>query len=100
MPQGPSSAGSEQPSPALAPCRFQGDIKQSAGDDEIVLRIESGDAGVMGERWHNSLLLAADMDPFALVERAVAAAAAMSGGLRRACQQSLGRGLHEACYSP
>jgi len=45
----------------------------------MVLRIESGDAQVSGERWHNCLLLAADMDPFALVERAVAAAAAMSG---------------------
>jgi hypothetical protein len=60
-------------------CRFQGELKQAAGDDEIVLRIESGDAQVLGQRWQNSLLLAADMDPFALVERAVAAAAAMSG---------------------
>ncbi len=60
-------------------CRLQGQLKHSAGDDEIVLRIESGDAQVSGERWHNCLLLAADMDPFALVERAVAAAAAMSG---------------------
>lgn len=62
-----------------------------------MLRIESGDTGVVGERWNNSLLLAADMDPFALVERAVAAAAAMSGGMQQACQQSSGRGLHEAC---
>lgn len=44
-----------------------------------MLRIESGDAQVLGERFQNALLLAADMDPFALVERAVAAAAAMSG---------------------
>ena len=50
-----------------------------------MLRIESGDAEVTGERWQNSLLLAADMDPFALVERAVAAAAAMSGELQQAC---------------
>ncbi len=59
-----------------------------------MLRIESGDAEVTGERWQNSLLLAADMDPFALVERAVAAAAAMSGwwhhspqilGIKRGC---------------
>ena len=46
----------------------------------MVLRIESGDATVKGEKWANALYLAADMDPFALVERAVAAAAAMSGG--------------------
>ena len=46
-----------------------------------MLRIESGDAQVLGERFQNALLLAADMDPFALVERAVAAAAAMSGTL-------------------
>lgn len=60
-------------------CRFQGELKQTADDDEIVLRIESGDPQVLGQQWRNSLLLAADMDPFALVERAVAAAAAMSG---------------------
>lgn len=60
-------------------CRLNGQLKDAAGDDEMVLRIESGDAKVLGERWQNSLLLAADMDPFALVERAVAAAAAMSG---------------------
>ena len=63
-------------------CRLNGQLKEAAGDDEIVLRIESGDAQVLGERFHNALLLAADMDPFALVERAVAAAAAMSGTSR------------------
>ena len=60
-------------------CRLNGQLKEAAGDDEIVLRIESGDAQVLGERFQNALLLAADMDPFALVERAVAAAAAVSG---------------------
>lgn len=54
-------------------------MKKSAGDDEMVLRIESGDATVMGDKWANALYLAADWDPFALVERAVAAAASMSG---------------------
>lgn len=45
----------------------------------MVLRIESGDSNVVGQKWANALYLAADTDPFALVERAVAAAAAMSG---------------------
>ena len=84
----------------MGTCRLNGQRDQSAGDDELVLRIESGDARVLGEKWSNSLLLAADWEPFALVERAVAAAAALSGALRfqhrkaqRPCQSSfLGEG--------
>jgi hypothetical protein len=48
-------------------------------DDELVLRIESGDARVLGDRWSNTLYLAADWEPFALVDRGVAEAAAISG---------------------
>lgn len=58
---------------------MNGEKDKSAGDDELVLRIESGDARVLGKRWANALYLAADWDPFALVERAVAAAASLSG---------------------
>ena len=66
----------------ICPPRLHGDKDKSAGDEEMVLRIESGDASVVGEKWTNALYLAADSDPFALVERAVAAAAAMSGELQ------------------
>ena len=65
----------------MVACRLNGQRDQCAGDDELVLRVESGDARVLGEKWSNSLLLAADWEPFALVERAVAAAAALSGAL-------------------
>ncbi|EIE27114.1 raffinose synthase [Coccomyxa subellipsoidea C-169] len=61
---------------------LRGPRRCSAADDEMVLRIESGDANVVGQNWANALYLAADSDPFALVERAVAAAAAMSGGAK------------------
>lgn len=47
----------------------------------MVLRIESGDEAVRGDRWAAALLAAAGPDPFALVERAVARAAALSGAL-------------------
>ena len=47
----------------------------------MVLRIESGDEAVRGDRWAAALLAAAGPDPFALVERAVARAAALSGPL-------------------
>jgi hypothetical protein len=47
--------------------------------DGVVLRIESGDESVRGDRWAAALLAAAGPDPFALVERAVARAAALSG---------------------
>ena len=63
----------------LSDYRLHGHKDKSAGDEEMVLRIESGDSSVVGQKWANALYLAADTDPFALVERAVAAAAAMSG---------------------
>ena len=72
--------------PALPARRLHGNKDKSAGNDDLVLRIESGDARVLGERWASSLLIAADPDPFALAERAVAAAAALSGGPARPVQ--------------
>ncbi len=62
-----------------------------------MLRIESGDAQVLGQRWHHSLLLAADMDPFALVEGAVAAAATMSGARAAVCI-SLWRCMYDKAF--
>ncbi len=49
-------------------------------EDTIVLRMESGDDAVLGQRWEHALYLAAGSDPYALVESAVAGAAALSGG--------------------
>lgn len=54
-------------------------------EDDVVLRIESGDAAVRGDRWAAALLAAAGPDPFALVERAVERAAALSGALPSRC---------------
>ena len=47
--------------------------------DDVVLRIDSGDESVRGDRWAAALLAAAGPDPFALVQRAVERAAALSG---------------------
>ncbi len=47
--------------------------------DDVVLRIESGDESVRGDRWAAALLAAAGPNPFALVQRAVERAAALSG---------------------
>ena len=49
-------------------------------EDTIVLRMESGDDAVLGQRWEHALYMAAGSDPYALVESAVAGAAALSGG--------------------
>ncbi|EFN50448.1 hypothetical protein CHLNCDRAFT_143417, partial [Chlorella variabilis] len=46
------------------------------------LRIESGDDAVMADYFDDALLMAAGREPFALVEAAVTAAAALSGGAR------------------
>ena len=45
--------------------------------------MESGDPTVLGSKWENSLYIAAGPDPFMLVEKAVAAAAQLSGGARQ-----------------
>ena len=49
------------------------------GEDTIVLRMESGDDAVLGQRWEHALYIAAGLDPYQLVESAVAGAAALSG---------------------
>ncbi|KAG2488978.1 hypothetical protein HYH03_012419 [Edaphochlamys debaryana] len=49
---------------------------------ELVLRLESGSPSVTGSRWDAALYLAASWDPYELVDRGVAAAAALSGGAR------------------
>ena len=46
----------------------------------LYLRMESGDPTVQASVWKNSLYIAAGPDPFVLVEKAVAAAAQLSGG--------------------
>lgn len=49
----------------------------------LYLRMESGDPTVLGSRWDNSLYVAAGKDPFILIEKAVAAAAQLSGGAQQ-----------------
>ena len=67
-------------------------------DDDVVLRIESGDQAVRGDRWAAALLAAAGADPFALVERAVERAAALSGA-RPCCLLSLCTKMRAEHYS-
>ena len=45
--------------------------------------MESGDPTVLGSKWNNSLYVAAGKDPFILIEKAVAAAAQLSGGAQQ-----------------
>ena len=49
----------------------------------LYLRMESGDPTVLGSKWDNSLFIAAGKDPFILIEKAVAAAAQLSGGAQQ-----------------
>ena len=49
----------------------------------LYLRMESGDPTVLGSKWNNSLYVAAGKDPFILIEKAVAAAAQLSGGAQQ-----------------
>lgn len=53
------------------------------------LRIESGNDDVKAERWQHALYIAAGLDPFELVERAVASAAALSGGAKPRTQKKM-----------
>lgn len=46
------------------------------------LRIESGDASVKASKWERALYVAAGNDPYALLDAAVAKAAALSGGAK------------------
>ena len=62
---------------------------RSAEPEQTLLRIESGDEAVLGERWERALLVAAGQDPFELVDTAVTAAASMSGGAKPRHQKKL-----------
>ena len=47
--------------------------------DLLRVRVESTDDAVMKSTWDSSVLIAAGYDPYSLVDKAVAAAASMSG---------------------
>lgn len=66
----------------------------SCTDGKLCLRIESGTADVVADSWRSALLVAAGSEPYELVNRAVAAAARLSGN---APQQLL---LLPACSPP
>lgn len=53
------------------------------------IRIDSGNEGVRGVAWDSCLYVAAGTDPYELVDYAVAAAAALSGGARRRVDKAL-----------
>jgi raffinose synthase len=48
----------------------------------MTLRLESGDDTVKSDYFEDAVLLAAGREPYALIEAAVTAAAALSGGAR------------------
>lgn len=50
--------------------------------EELHIRIESGDSSVRGSQWPGALLCAAGWEPFSLVEHAVAVAGSLSGGAK------------------
>ncbi|GLC45302.1 hypothetical protein PLESTB_000307100 [Pleodorina starrii] len=56
--------------------------KSEGANGELVLRLESGAPDVKGSRWSSVLYIGASWDPYELVDRGVAAAAALSGGAR------------------
>ena len=55
----------------------------------MILRIESGDESVLGSRWGQAVHISAGWDPFELVDRAVGAAAFLSGGAKPRAEKSL-----------
>lgn len=61
----------------LRPPRKDVDVPHS-----LRLRIESGDASVKASKWEHALYVAAGNDPYALLDVAVAKAAALSGGAK------------------
>ncbi|GIM11600.1 hypothetical protein Vretimale_15098 [Volvox reticuliferus] len=64
-------------------CSLRPPSKKSEGaNGELVLRLESGAPDVKGSRWSSALYIGASWDPYELVNRGVAAAAALSGGAR------------------
>ena len=52
------------------------------GAHDLRIRIESGDASVKKSVWKRALYITAGNDPFALLDTAVAKAAALSGGAK------------------
>lgn len=46
------------------------------------LRMESGDSSVKASKWEHALYVAAGNDPYALLDAAIAKAAALSGGAK------------------
>lgn len=64
-------------------CKCRRDNGLPFDEDLLYLRMESGDPTVLGSKWENSLYIAAGPDPFILVEKAVAAAAQLSGGAQQ-----------------
>ena len=64
---------------------FRATLRPTLADssaNELSLRIESGDAAVKASTWKQALYIAAGSDPFALLDAAVAKAAALSGGAK------------------
>ncbi|KXZ42609.1 hypothetical protein GPECTOR_130g570 [Gonium pectorale] len=57
-------------------------MRSEGANGELVLRLESGSPDVTGSRWGSALFIAASWDPYELIDRGVAAAAALSGGAR------------------
>ena len=58
-------------------------------EKKVILRIESGDESVLGSRWGQAVHISAGWNPFELVDRAVAAAAFLSGGAKPRAEKSL-----------
>ena len=55
----------------------------------MTLRMESGDDAVLGDYFEDAVLLAAAREPYALIEQAVVAAAALSGGAKPLSEKQL-----------
>lgn len=63
--------------------RFSEPVTPSSdAEQKLHLRIESGDPSVTDTCWSQALYMAAGWDPYQLVDRAVAGAAAISGGAK------------------
>ena len=63
------------------------------GDQEVILRVESGDENVKGNKFNSILYVAAGWDPYSLVDRAVISAAKLSGGARPRTEKTLPESL-------
>ena len=61
----------------------------AAVSDDLVLRIESGDASVLASEWPSALLVASGRNLFQLIRESVAHAARLSGEARPLHEKSL-----------